>query len=1077
MSAGELEVSMLKVRTGQYHPTLENAFLEEIISLKKDAPLLPVAVIAPSRKILERLQELLALENGMALAGMDFLTFYSFALRIHLEGPGNFRPVVNDPMLLEEILLRRLRLMPQFGEKGVAGGLPKSLLETLRDLIESGASPEDLIAASDEGFLKSEPGRLDVFRLYRIYQDRLAQLGLVTGEELIKSASGLAPGSAVLKKYGRIIYYGFYDLTGIQADFFRSVTSGYDCTLFFPFRRKHPAFRFVGNFFESVISDISRDTSALAEPAPGTGAQPLLDRLFSEEPAKGVPVNFPVRFFDASGRRDEVWFIAKEILRLVEEEKYSYPDILVCARSLENYGPVIDELFSENRIPYSSTATETLTSLPLVKTIRQLLCLFANNFARAETTDVLRSPYFRTDRSRGAIPPSPNQWDTLSRQLGIKEGFSQWKTQLTPWTKKDFIPPEEDFRGRKAEPIPREQARMLLDILRDLEASFRELPAEGAYENYADALKKIIADHISLPADAAAGEAAALETVMRSLDELKVFGILGENAALEHFLEIADRKLDKLTVTLGAGNIRGVRVLDAMSARGIPCGVLFMAGLNENSFPRTIREDPFLRDSERRVIFSRLGAKLDEKLKGYEEERLLFYLLLNSARDRIYCSHQRADEDGRTQVPSMFLRELQHIISDSETDIFALPKSEPSLQRRMSEKLLSEELRYLTPKEISIRYSLQEDPSADAYLKLSGRDTSLLDGSRKAAARLRTWDALLPCDGMTGRLDEFLSELGRNGFSPTSLEIVGRCPFQYFMAKVLDLDELEEPGAAQSISRQELGKIYHDILHRIYSSVKFPFRGDLAEKAAEITADALKEYESSPVGLYPLVWEAAKLKITENAAAFIASDADSMRRREFVPGYFEKEISCVLDKGLGAPLDKILFHGISDRIDIKKKDGVIEYFVIDYKYKNRKTSGKLETAMLKGRNLQLPIYMKLAGRMLEEEYGAKARAVPAGAAFYYLARDRKTGEFETDGIAGNFWEEYGADFAGTLSGLIGLVYGGKFFINPDTHCDWCPFPAACRKNHQPSVRRMQNDKATKPLDEIKLKTATVRLGD
>ena len=46
----------------------------------------------------------------------------------------------------------------------------------------------------------------------------------------------------------------------------------------------------------------------------------------------------------------------------------------------------------------------------------------------------------------------------------------------------------------------------------------------------------------------------------------------------------------------------GVRVVDAMAARGLSFRYLFVIGLTDHVFPRHIREDGFFRDSARRFL-------------------------------------------------------------------------------------------------------------------------------------------------------------------------------------------------------------------------------------------------------------------------------------------------------------------------------------------------------------------------------------------------------------------------------------------------------------------------------------------
>jgi len=57
----------------------------------------------------------------------------------------------------------------------------------------------------------------------------------------------------------------------------------------------------------------------------------------------------------------------------------------------------------------------------------------------------------------------------------------------------------------------------------------------------------------------------------------------------------------------------------------------------------------------RRQLKFRLGNNLPLKLAGYEEERLLFTLACESAREELMIVWQRSDEKGRVQVRSPFV--------------------------------------------------------------------------------------------------------------------------------------------------------------------------------------------------------------------------------------------------------------------------------------------------------------------------------------------------------------------------------------------------------------------------------------
>src|SRR5205807_9472054 len=126
----------------------------------------------------------------------------------------------------------------------------------------------------------------------------------------------------------------------------------------------------------------------------------------------------------------------------------------------------------------------------------------------------------------------------------------------------------------------------------------------------------------------------------------------------ERFLQVLEEKLKSLRLPLITDNTAGVQILDVMTARGLSFEAVFLVGLNEKLFPRLIREDPFLSDAARSVLAGALGSRLGRKMDGYQEEKLLFELAAQSAKNRLHLSCQRSDEEGKALVISLYLHDF-----------------------------------------------------------------------------------------------------------------------------------------------------------------------------------------------------------------------------------------------------------------------------------------------------------------------------------------------------------------------------------------------------------------------------------
>ncbi|MDO8141520.1 MAG: hypothetical protein Q6358_08480, partial [Candidatus Brocadiales bacterium] len=109
---------MLSVKIGQYHPSLENSFVNTIQTLKKDDPLATVAVVAPTNWMLNRLQERLVMEQdatpgsrytGTSFMNISFTNFYVFASEICRRSGADVGQIVRQPAVYEYLIAGLLK--------------------------------------------------------------------------------------------------------------------------------------------------------------------------------------------------------------------------------------------------------------------------------------------------------------------------------------------------------------------------------------------------------------------------------------------------------------------------------------------------------------------------------------------------------------------------------------------------------------------------------------------------------------------------------------------------------------------------------------------------------------------------------------------------------------------------------------------------------------------------------------------------------------------------------------------------------------------------------------------------------
>src|SRR5437867_2556168 len=138
-------------------------------------------------------------------------------------------------------------------------GLWTGLWATVEDLKEARVDPSAVLQALEEGRLRTDdPARLAALeRLYAAVLEVDRALGLADPDDLAALAMERVADSAFLKRMARICYYGFYDLTQGQLDFFKAVAGAYPATLYFPVRPASSAYRFAQRFFETYIQGLA----------------------------------------------------------------------------------------------------------------------------------------------------------------------------------------------------------------------------------------------------------------------------------------------------------------------------------------------------------------------------------------------------------------------------------------------------------------------------------------------------------------------------------------------------------------------------------------------------------------------------------------------------------------------------------------------------------------------------------------------------------------------------------------------------------------------------------------------------
>jgi hypothetical protein len=813
----------------------------------------PVLLVVASGTLRRHLAHVLCRELRPTLLGLRIQTLWAVAREI-LERAGERAPadggffeiLVRREAAKHEALVERLGALED-GYAAVAAsvrdldsaGLEAARLEAARDAIPDGSqrTPE---AQRTAAVLRAAIGTGAAMRA----------LGLGRPADALRRAAALLAerGPAALPARALLVH-GFADATGAATTLLRALLALPAATLLL-----------------DEPPDPARDDGA---PDPGNAFRERFERrlgltgaLREQTAAAGVPT---LQFFHAAGREAEAREIAHRVRELLHPPAGSPPDpeqIGVVVRSLSGWELPFRRWFERLGVPFSG-GDEPSGLRPQARRLQALLTVLElGGLAPADAwlDTWSRAPHdlrlafralgvarlddaARVDLDgvldRAGFFPLPVRISATARQAGDETREEE-----------DGAPSEEEPEADAADLATRARRvagpvlRAALDRVERLTAQLAGWPERARLEQYLDRAR-------ALGGSLLAGDAAAAASWTSACEGLHANGAVAEPLARAEFLRLLRPAVEiALRRPLG-GSGGGVQLLDVARARSLTFSHLFLAGVNRGLFPRLFKEDPLLPDATRRKL-SAVLPDLPEMSFGTDEERFLFAQLV-AASPSVTISWQRADEDGKVQDVSPFVRRLELERSTFAAEAIPRLRSEALADtcRRgrpltVSEQMLQAGLAGRTDlfeRLAPLAWRDAERSQSAAANALPGLDLDVLARARRQA--LEEWDAPPRSRGASPYFGWLAPGAGGTAFAGnepwvTTVERLARCPWKAFLERSLGLAPPPDPRAAvPEPDPLVLGSVVHGTLHRL-----------AVEQRADLptTLDAL-------VALEPMAWQ------------------------------------------------------------------------------------------------------------------------------------------------------------------------------------------------------------------------------
>ncbi|MGH1364591.1 MAG: PD-(D/E)XK nuclease family protein [Calditrichia bacterium] len=970
--------------------------------------------LLPVKRAVRRFKELLmdALP-ARALIDPPVYTFYEFMLKVHRSRPQ--APKVISPamqlFLVEEILRNNVKNLRFFSkENAERRGLVRKVDKLITELREYGYTPDQLLNQDD-----IDDQRLQDFSLLlQQFDETLTSQGLLDEAGAIQQLSMEMDGltwrehfpelqSVYLNGYGMFTRPMLNAIENLQTVCNVKIKMDYfegQPLLFEHLQKAH--------YDLTGLNPLRKET---AEP------HPWEEKLFQRKnvteqtvlPGKDLLIQAN------RNKREEVAFIAAYARRLHSHKGIPLSNIGITFPSLEEYAPLIHEIFQEYGIPYNLSTGYALSQSPLIRSLLLLLEIPLQGFEVKKIVQLLGSPFYRKKDTASKL--DSDLLKKMAVELRLTHLHSSWKEKVANRLSYLRSVDAEDDDSFAIEAIRRKadlyesaaaELKSLLELFAPLTGKqdvteFREtfldlLDTLGFLDWYkgdeSDVLTLIEQER----------EYRAFNRFNKLLDQFSwIVSNLQKSAASEKGSKMSLKQLHQyltLLISDATYNTRewsqyGVQVMPRLEILAMEPQVLLFGGMVENRFPRPFTHDVFFNDEKRES----LGLAATEDLLA--QDRYMFYQILRAPAERLIFTYPQFERES-ARVPSNFLNIMEDRL---KLRFRKRPPSAAFLRspRRLLERVagnIPPGLKEFDRRAVGIWQSLEKTRSPKRANEIDTTASMWLE-KVDVSYRKRRREVFNDYEGMLDKHSDITASLdasfGDAAFSVTRLESYAFCPIQFFFRYIMKLEEERE--AESGMTALERGQLVHNTFFRFYSALREE-TPDLLQRPWEardlLYEIAAEEFDKLPFSGLLFEIERERYFGSPNKSglwdAFLEQEKEQIENLQFFPAFFEVGFG---ETGLKKEQDKISLEqpieiqqdgktlkliGKIDRIDLSADSK--QAMLLDYK---TGFSAVGPRNVRDGMSLQLPIYAVVLPRLLGK--AGKRKEAKAILTAIYQVRD------------------------------------------------------------------------------------------
>lgn len=680
----------------------------------------------------------------------------------------------------------------------------------------------------------------------------------------------------------------------------------------------------------------------------------------------------------ATNRKAEIHAIAREIRELIQKEGYRYRDIALLYRQADVYDPLISTIFKEYEIPVFLSEKKPMLHHPLIELGRSALEMIKKNWAYEPVFRALKTDLFFPNEAN--ISVWRERADRMENFVIANGIFAERWLDDKRWIYKkyrglEFYSKNQTDEERAMQGEIDAIRTLFIEPMKELSEAI-DTAKTGL--DYATALYSFIENLEVYPKlmhmrDREAEKGRLLESTEHDqawngfVDVLDQFvTMFGQNdMTLDEAMQILDEGFDTLNFSRIPPSLDQVTVATADTARLSNMKAVFVIGMNEGIYPTRMEFEGIIADSEREWL-----TKLGHDIAPTSKERLLeedyiAYSALTAASHKVFVSYAMSDEEGKSLLPSLYMKRLTDLTGVKEQLVFMTP----------DEALDSaEDWSYISHPRTALAYLMAQIRQSNYENKpLSPQWRALANYYKQNNTWTEVYDRLLKSVNAHNETENLTPDLTKELYGTTITSSVTRvekyfnCPFSHFASYGLRLNEREE----YRLEPPTIGDLFHAALKWISDetnrlNLKW---GQLSvQQCNQLSEDAVQYVV--PMLYHQILLSTARYQyILRKLTMIVSRTMQSMRAHAKNSGFSPIAIEAGFGPGEELPpmiieietpegkKREMKLRGRIDRVDATKFDDKAYLRVVDYK----SSAQKLDlNRIYHGLSLQMLTYLDVA---------------------------------------------------------------------------------------------------------------------